>query len=571
MLEQGERENSENLSFLVFGNQNFEQFEFTLGSRKIETRNNSQKMELEQIKYTEEKKEKLTGESKDNDEPFTLKKEGENVLDSERILSNWLIFLTEGETPSRRAYHSSFIYQDHLYIHGGHDIREGTMSCLWRIDISHKNKEPKWEKIENFPNKNSPGKIAYHTITVVGTTAYLIGGSSQGVDSMIDYTLDLETFNWTKVKRDKNSPISIDEHSSTLVDNDIYIFGGNVAGFRSAEMYTFNITNYKWKHIKPDNKGPCARSSHSCVHSDGKLYIYGGKDEDTNKLNDLWEFDLKTQTWKEITITQDVPLSRSGHSATVYKNFMIIFGGIHELTQELNDLEAFDLKSKKWYSVIEEKCSPTHSNLLNGGFSPDRKSIANMVPSPYNKTIANNRRVHTQEDEESKGKSFMLSVQKTASRNRSRQQNLTISNYGKNLTLTQLEKKVKEKRRAQEHISEETLLTSPTSLSMKNSFLIKTAGKAFDNYAHQVQKRNRKKHSFNLNSNNLPDYSASYNNLGSGQAYEKSMGKVEASLPKPRDGLSGNIYNDRYLVIFGGDRHHVPFNDLYTLDLAKEM
>lgn len=34
------------------------------------------------------------------------------VIESEGSLSNWLIFKSGGDTPSRRAYHSSFIYQD---------------------------------------------------------------------------------------------------------------------------------------------------------------------------------------------------------------------------------------------------------------------------------------------------------------------------------------------------------------------------------------------------------------------------------------------------------------------------
>ena len=53
--------------------------------------------------------------------------------------------------------------------------------------------------------------------------------------------------------------------------------------------------------------------------------------------------------------------------------------------------------------------------------------------------------------------------------------------------------------------------------------------------------------------------------------HEKIKGKIEGNMPKPRDGHTGTIYEGRYLVIFGGDRHHMPFNDLYTLDLAKEI
>ena len=37
-----------------------------------------------------------------------------------------------------------------------------------------------------------------------------------------------------------------------------------------------------------------------------------------------------------------------------------------------------------------------------------------------------------------------------------------------------------------------------------------------------------------------------------------------------RDGHSCTVYND-LMIGFGGDRHHMPFNDLFVLDLASEL
>ncbi len=48
------------------------------------------------------------------------------------------------------------------------------------------------------------------------------------------------------------------------------------------------------------------------------------------------------------------PLPRSGHSATLYKDRMLIFGGIYEITKELNDLLAFDFSKGEWSTVFEE-------------------------------------------------------------------------------------------------------------------------------------------------------------------------------------------------------------------------
>jgi hypothetical protein len=43
-----------------------------------------------------------------------------------------------------------------------------------------------------------------------------------------------------------------------------------------------------------------------------------------------------------------VPKPRSGHSTVVHGNKMYIFGGILELTHELNDLIVFDFETRKF-------------------------------------------------------------------------------------------------------------------------------------------------------------------------------------------------------------------------------
>lgn len=181
-----------------------------------------------------------------------------------------------------------------MYIHGGHDIREGAKSCLWRMDIGTKVSEPSWEQLQVFNPRHSPGSIAHHTMTMVDSCAYLIGGSVLDRDSCHDYTLDVSSLTWKCFKRDTDSdaPEGIDEHSANLVEDDIIIFGGNVDGFKSAEIYKVNIHTHKWTRIIPENDRPKARAAHSASVYKDCIYIYGGKDSDGDRLNDLWCFDL---------------------------------------------------------------------------------------------------------------------------------------------------------------------------------------------------------------------------------------------------------------------------------------
>jgi len=42
---------------------------------------------------------------------------------------------------------------------------------------------------------------------------------------------------------------------------------------------------------------------------------------------------------------------------------LIIFGGIHEVTKELNDMHLYDIKNKRWINFFEELNSPDKLGL----------------------------------------------------------------------------------------------------------------------------------------------------------------------------------------------------------------
>ena len=51
---------------------------------------------------------------------------------------------------------------------------------------------------------------------------------------------------------------------------------------------------------------------------------------------------------------------------------------------------------------------------------------------------------------------------------------------------------------------------------------------------------------------------------------EKKKGFFSGVRPAARDGHSADVFG-KYLIIFGGDRHHMPFNDLHFLDIEAEV
>ena len=229
---------------------------------------------------------------------------------------------------------------------------------------------------------------------------YLFGGSYNFNSNPNVYCLDLRKFNWELIKVRGDVPAARDEHTAVLHDETVILFGGFVSGERTSEMFKYHIPSKTWEKIEladPSEPQPCPRAGHSAIiydHSQGRytnpddgapsgpgMYIFGGKDEENNKLNDLWCYHLDSNRWEHIVVSdpESVPMARSGHSANVYMDQMVIFGGIFEITKELNDMPLFDLKNRRWVHLFEEtkQSSPIKTGL--GGLSPmRRKTIVKM-------------------------------------------------------------------------------------------------------------------------------------------------------------------------------------------------
>ena len=73
--------------------------------------------------------------------------------------------------PERRAYHATFVYENKVYVHGGQDLYEGTLSNMWYISLDFLdeklNQSPVWNRVVPQANeKYNPGALAHHKATV---------------------------------------------------------------------------------------------------------------------------------------------------------------------------------------------------------------------------------------------------------------------------------------------------------------------------------------------------------------------------------------------------------------------
>ena len=188
--------------------------------------------------------------------------------------------------------------------------------------------------------------------------------------------------------------------------------------------------------------------------------------------------DLRTYHWSEIQALGDVPSGRSGHSASLFKDVMIIFGGMKDITKETNDMYSFQFSKNTWTLFqFEHQIKDPVSNEQLEEFKKSRMSPAKKgEPSPTAKSP--------------------LLKKGTESPTKTRRNTEGISPEASGV----MPKKKK------------TLYDGPAS---------------------------------------------------------PVTGRIRAHPPHPRDGHSAIISNN-IMIIFGGDRHQMPFNDTYVYFLVEE-
>jgi N-acetylneuraminic acid mutarotase len=158
----------------------------------------------------------------------------------------------------------------------------------------------------------------------------------------------MKTFTWNPIKTRGDIVKPRDEHSAVVdeANSAMVVFGGFEEGERTNETIIYNLKTNVWTKVKLTDsaKRPCPRSGHSACVSGHTMYVFGGKSDNSHKLNDLWAFDMQSHSWSQVNpVDDEMPETRSGHSAIIYHKIMIIFGGIFEVTRELNDVLAFSI------------------------------------------------------------------------------------------------------------------------------------------------------------------------------------------------------------------------------------
>lgn len=159
----------------------------------------------------------------------------------------------------------------------------------------------------------------------------LLFGGSDNDDTALAETWIFSGTSWLAVTISQSPPARTNHAMAYDSDaGDIYLFGGNdgLAYFNDLWRYDGSA----WSQVTISGTMPPPRTLSTLVYDvpGGRLLLFGGREEAGAPLADLWEFDINTSAWTELTASG--PAARYAHSMAYNPatGTVIMVGGVSD-------------------------------------------------------------------------------------------------------------------------------------------------------------------------------------------------------------------------------------------------
>lgn len=180
----------------------------------------------------------------------------------------------------------------------------------------------------------------------------------------LSFTMKLD---WQELKLTPDAthgvPLKRSSHGVSLLRRGtvLFVYGGEHIARTPIEpasqtAWKADLVKQQWHAvIDTNNVGPSPRVAHAqAVHQDSVVYVFGGRAGITmqeSPLNDLWSWNVDTETWTEIKpVSGTPPEARSFHRMVCVGDALYVFGGCGA-SGRLADLHKFDLTTQTWYTL----------------------------------------------------------------------------------------------------------------------------------------------------------------------------------------------------------------------------
>ncbi|XP_030130613.4 uncharacterized protein [Taeniopygia guttata] len=245
---------------------------------------------------------------------------------------------------------------------GGEGVnQQSCRDALWKLEIDSDLWLPVGFQLQNA----MPSCLHGHTATYDPDTKriYIFGGIREDKDYSSIYILDTVTWKWLLVAAKGRIPV-LTYHSATIYHKELFVFGGTFPRKASLAvapcsnvLYVFNPEDEIWYQPISEGEKPLPRLGHSATLLKNKLLIFGGQ-KTSVYLSDMHILDLGFMEYTSVPLLAGQPSARCFHAALAVSDQKVLISGGCNARGALHDAFVFHLDTLSWSTVIHhDLCS----------------------------------------------------------------------------------------------------------------------------------------------------------------------------------------------------------------------
>ncbi|KAF2717380.1 galactose oxidase [Polychaeton citri CBS 116435] len=164
--------------------------------------------------------------------------------------------------------------------------------------------------------------------------------------------------------------------------NELLLFGGEywngALAYFYNDLFVYKTNSDSWRKVTSPNS-PLPRSGHAMCQGGnaGGIYLFGGEFSSPKQgtfyhYNDFWRLEPNSREWTKLE-GKGGPPARSGHRMTYFKNYIVLFGGFQDTSQQtkyLQDVWLYDTQRFQWHQPA----------LSQASGKPDSRSSFTFLP-----------------------------------------------------------------------------------------------------------------------------------------------------------------------------------------------
>ncbi|XP_064514896.1 uncharacterized protein LOC135416102 isoform X3 [Pseudopipra pipra] len=271
--------------------------------------------------------------------------------------------LDEEGSPSPRWCHAMCLSDlGTAVLIGGEGVdQQSCKDVLWKLEID----SDLWLPVGFQQQNTMPSCLHGHTATYDPDTKriYIFGGIREDKDHSSIYILDTVTWKWLLVAAKGRTPM-LTYHSATIYQKELFVFGGTfpkkaslAVGPCSNVLYIFNPEHEIWYQPISEGEKPLPRFGHSATLLKNKLLIFGGR-RTSLYLSDMHILDLGFMEYTPVPLLAGQPSARCFHAALAVSDQKVLISGGCNAMGALHDAFVFHLDTLSWSTVIHhDLCS----------------------------------------------------------------------------------------------------------------------------------------------------------------------------------------------------------------------